>query len=132
MADVIGISGKRRRSHCSTNLTTLTQDSRYISVIIDMLFSYWYIVHWMKFLKSPICVSNSYILQSVCNLWIVLRTSKFMVNSFWVTAFFGLQCIFIFLYLSICISISIYIYISISICLSISIIFFFVCTIILK
>ena len=39
MGDAIRISGRRRRwSHCTSNLTTPTHDSTYVSIVIDILF----------------------------------------------------------------------------------------------
>ena len=39
MADAIRKSGRRRQwSHCASDLTTMTHDSPYISIFIDMLF----------------------------------------------------------------------------------------------
>ena len=39
MADAIRKAGRRRReSHCTSNFTTPTHGSTYISIVIDMLF----------------------------------------------------------------------------------------------
>ena len=40
MADAIRKTGRRRQeSHCTSNLTTPTHNSTYISIVIDMLFT---------------------------------------------------------------------------------------------
>ena len=73
MADAIRISGRGRRwPHCTSNLTTPTHDSTYVSILIYFLFinRKLNMKKWLHFLKSPTCVSNPYILHSVRNLQI--------------------------------------------------------------
>ena len=52
MADAIRKSCRRRwQSHCTSNLTALTHDSMYISIVIDMLLSIEHLQH--AFLTPP-------------------------------------------------------------------------------
>ena len=150
MADAIRISGRRWWwSHCTSNLTTPTHDSTYVSIVIDILFinRKLNMKKWLQSLKSPTCVSNPYILQGVCNLqihWKFITSLKKCPPSFvtlssellklwWIhfewRGYFCPQCIFIYLYLFISISfyvyIYLYLYLSMSIYLSISIYYYF-------
>ena len=96
---------------------TLTHDSTYIYIVIDLLFinKRLNMTKSLSFLKSPRCVSNPPILQNVRKLqihfqftWnfrrkfrislkkthakfcdIILRASKVMVNSIWETVFWS-------------------------------------------
>ena len=72
ISDVTRKSGRRRQwSQWISYLVTLTHDSTYISIVIDMLFINIKLdmIKWLS-LKSPTCISNPSILQSVRNLWI--------------------------------------------------------------
>ena len=150
MADAIRISGRRRWwSHCTSNLTTPTHDSTYVCIVIDILFinRKLNMKKWLQFVKSPTCVSNPYILQSVRNLQIQFRftwishwkfgtslkkclpsfvTLSYELLRLWCIhfewrGFFCPQCIFVYLYLFISISIYIFIYLCLYIYIYISI-----------
>ena len=142
MADTIRKSGRRRRwTLCASNLATLTHDSTYISIVIDMFFinRKLNMIKWLQFPESPTGVSNPYIFQSVRNLRIQFRftwnfqrkfrTSLKKCSPSFVTLSYELQKLWWihfewrFFWCTVCIyiSISIYIYIYLYLYLSISI-----------
>ena len=84
MADAIRKSGRIRRwSHFTSNLTTPTHDSTYISIVIDMLFinRKLNMIKWLWFVKSPTGVSNPYIFQRVfSNPYIFQRVRNLQIQ----------------------------------------------------
>ena len=122
MADAIRKSGRRRwQSHCTSNLTTLTHDSTYISIVIDMLLSIEHLQHAfltpLYFNAFVICEFNFNLheiftesleldwINACALLWHYLQSFS-LVRSVYLYIY-----IYIFLYLYISISIYLYLYI---------------------